>query len=45
MVEFESVGHADQVYEQCNNMEWEDSSNVLDLRFIPDDMTFDDPPK
>lgn len=45
MVEFDSVEAADKVYEECNGLELENTSNVLDLRFIPDDMTFDDPPK
>jgi len=45
IVQFDSVEAADKVYEECNGLELENTSNVLDLRFIPDDMTFDDPPR
>ncbi|KAL5711136.1 hypothetical protein ACHQM5_021627 [Ranunculus cassubicifolius] len=45
VVEFDSVGTADHIYRNCDGIEFERSSNVLDLRFIPDTVKFDDPPR
>ena len=45
VVEFDSVTAADRVYEECNGLEFENTSNVIDLRFIPEGMVFDTPPK
>jgi hypothetical protein len=32
------------IYDQCDGVEYEASSNVMDLRYIPDEETFDDEP-
>jgi len=36
---------AEVLYEECDGTEFELSGNVLDLRFIPDDMEFDRQPR
>lgn len=44
VVEFDSVQTAVSVYEQLDGFEYLNSSVQLDLRFIPNDMEFDDEP-
>lgn len=41
----DSVATADYLYKSCDGVEFERSSNILDVRFIPDDMEFKHPPR
>eukprot|EP01132_Coremiostelium_polycephalum_P012100 gene12100-14800_t len=45
IAEFDSVGSASTVYDECEGLEIEDTANLLDLRFVPDDQEFKNAPK
>lgn len=44
-MECDSSATADYLYRACDGVEFERSSNKLDLRFIPDTMEFKYPPR
>ncbi|KAI7889350.1 uncharacterized protein EV154DRAFT_424050, partial [Mucor mucedo] len=45
VIECDSPQTAKVIYKTCDNTEYESSANFFDLRYIPEDMTFDDAPK
>ncbi|KAJ8556695.1 hypothetical protein ON010_g9270 [Phytophthora cinnamomi] len=45
VVTCDSVKTASTIFDQCDQLEYETSSNVLDLRYVPDDTTFANTPK
>ncbi|KAK7360255.1 hypothetical protein VNO77_02238 [Canavalia gladiata] len=45
VVECDSSTTADYIYKECDGLEFIQSSNALDLRFIPDNMEFKHPPR
>lgn len=45
MVDCDSIATADYLYKNCDGVEFERTSNKLDLRFIPDSMEFKHEPR
>ncbi|RVE76750.1 hypothetical protein OJAV_G00012180 [Oryzias javanicus] len=45
VVACDSARTAAQIYEECDGFEYESSCSVLDLRFVPEDMEFEEEPR
>ncbi|CCH58446.1 hypothetical protein TBLA_0A06540 [Henningerozyma blattae CBS 6284] len=40
-----NIGTAESIYKNCDGTEYESTANVFDIRYVPDEMTFDDTPR
>ncbi|KAH3671271.1 hypothetical protein OGAPHI_000494 [Ogataea philodendri] len=45
IVKCDSVATSRAIYESCDGTEYESTANHFDLRYVPEDMTFDDAPR
>ncbi|TYZ62740.1 hypothetical protein PybrP1_000181 [[Pythium] brassicae (nom. inval.)] len=45
VVTCDSVKTASAIFDSCDQLEYETSANLLDLRYVPDDVAFTNPPK
>ncbi|KAG2736475.1 hypothetical protein G9P44_000565 [Scheffersomyces stipitis] len=45
VVKCDSVNTAKSIYDNCDGTEYESTANIFDLRYVPDDMEFDDESK
>lgn len=45
VVECDSISTARHIYKEVDGTEYEHSSVIMDLRYIPDDVVFDEQPK
>lgn len=41
----DSSSTSESIYQNCDGTEYESTANIFDLRYIPDDITFDDEPR
>jgi hypothetical protein len=42
VVRCDSIQTAKKIYDECDKTEYESTANIFDLRYVPDDMEFDD---